>query len=95
MTELNKPVSRKTSAAKYEKSKHRRVILSLEPTAKVGVRLEGTRQTYRVDAEVFYEFAVRLWVAAVECRTKQLVKSGMTRRSATAQARKELLKELS
>ncbi len=94
MTNLTKKLYRKTSAIRFEKSKHRHVILSLEPTARLGVRLEGTRQTYKIDAEVVYEFAVRVWMTSVERRARQLIKAGMKARSARSQARKELSKEL-
>lgn len=59
MTELAKRIQRKTSARRFEKSKARKVILILEPPATIGVKLEGTRQTYRLDAEVLYEMAVQ------------------------------------
>jgi hypothetical protein len=59
MTDLNKRVVRISAARRYEKSKTRAVILSLEPPASVGVRLQGTRQTYRLEGESIYELAVR------------------------------------
>src|SRR5262245_58742316 len=89
MTKLEKSIRRKTSATRFEKSEHRAVIITLEPTATVGVRLEGTRQTYRLDAEVVYELAVRSHIAAIDKRTRELRKEGLPLRSARSKAAKE------
>jgi hypothetical protein len=95
MTDLTKTISRKTSAAIHEKSKRRRIILSFEPPAKVGVRLEGTRDTYKLDAEAVYVLAIKVFVADVERKAKRLMKDeGLPKRSALAKARKELRKTL-
>lgn len=95
MTELNSKVRRVTTARRHEKSKTRLVVLSLEPPALVGVRLQGTRQTYRLDAESVYELAVRDYLRRVERRAKQIHKTeSLPMRRATAKARKELKKEL-
>lgn len=94
MTELTKTVERRTKASRFEKSHRRRIVVVLEPTQKIGVRLEGTRQTYRLDIESLYEIAVRHHVAAVERRASQLRRTGINRRSAAAKARKELAADL-
>ena len=94
MTELNKPLSRRTGTTRYEKSKRRAIIISLEPVATIGVRLAETRQTYRVDAEVLYEFAVKQHEAQVEKRAGQIQKTGIRLGSARKQARKELAGDL-
>lgn len=95
MTELSKKVTRKTSARLYEKGQNRDIYLTLIPTARIGVRLAGTRQTYQIDAEAVYSIAVKLHLAEVERRAKQIAKAqGLAMRSARAKARKELAKDL-
>ncbi len=95
MTDLLKPLTRKTSARVHEKGQGRPVLLCLIPSAKVGVRLAGTRQTYTIDAEAVYSIAVKMHLQAVEKRAKQIHKSeGLKMRSATAKARKELAARL-
>lgn len=95
MTELNKPLRRVTSARRHEKSKTRAVVLSLEPPAQVGVRLQGTRQTYRLDAESVYEIAVQYHQRRVDKRARQIAKAeSLPLRRAMVKARKELQKEL-
>jgi phosphoglucomutase len=90
MTDLDKTVKRRSHATRTEASKSRRVIVTLEPDQKIGFRLEGTRDTYRLDIESGYELAVRSHVSDVEKRAQQLKKSGLRAASARAQARKEL-----
>jgi phosphoglucomutase len=95
MVSLKKTVRRKSNAARHEKSKTRFLILSLEAPNKIGVRLEGTRQTYRMHANGFYEMAVALHEAEIEKRAKQIVKAdGLKLRSARAKARRELQERL-
>jgi len=95
MTDLNKRVVRITGARRHEKSRTRAVILSLEPPASVGVRLQGTRQTYRLEGESIYELAVRHHEAQIEKRAKRIAKDELKpMRSARAKARKEMAKEL-
>lgn len=97
MTELKTIVRRSTSARRHEKSRTRCVMLSLEPPASVGVRLAGTRQTYRLEAESIYELAVRAHERAIERRAVQIRRNDPTCRSITsarAKARRELAKEL-
>ena len=95
MTDLHKRVVRISAARRHEKSRTRAVILSLEPPASVGVRLQGTRQTYRLDGECIYELAVRHHEAQIEKRTRRIAKEELkSMRSARVKARKELQKEL-
>jgi len=89
MTNLNKVIRRNTSAHRHEKSKTRAIILSLEPPAKVGVRLMGTRQTYRLDAESVYEIAVLAHERQIEREAKRLVKDCKSIREARAKARRQ------
>ena len=97
MTDLTKIVRRVSAARRHEKSQVRRVILSLEPPAQVGVRLQGTRQTFRLDAESIYELAVRHHEQRIEKRARAIKKERpeLRQASARAKARKELAKELS
>lgn len=95
MTDLNRRVARLTTARRHEKSKTRAVVLSLEPPASIGVRLAGTRQTFRLEAESVYELAVRSHTQRIERRAKAIAKSeGLKMRSALVKARKELSADL-
>lgn len=93
--DLNKKVARKSAARIHEKSRTRRAILTLEPTAFVGVRLEGTRQTYRLDAEELYSVAVKIHETRIEKLAKTIAKNeGVKLRSARAKARKKMAEKL-
>lgn len=95
MTDLNKTVKRRSRAARWEKSQRRQLIVTLEATQKIGVRLEGTRQTYRLDIESVYELAVRYHLARIERRAKELQKEeGLKKRSSLARARRDLAADL-
>lgn len=95
MTELTKKVSRRTRATVFERSVRRNVVVSLEPSQKIGLRLEGTRRTYRVDLEALYSLTVKLHLEEIERVTKRLMKlHGWTKRKARGEAAKELAKEL-
>jgi hypothetical protein len=95
MTNLNSTVRRITTARRHEKSKTRAVVLSLEPPAQVGVRLQGTRQTYKLDAESVYELAVRYHERRIEKLARTIAKAeSIPLKRATSKARRELAKEL-
>lgn len=95
MTDLLKTVRRRTISRRREQSKARPMIVSLEPGDVVGVKLAGTRQTYRVSIEGVYEYALRQHLARIEKRARQIAKSeGFKMRSALARARKELKDDL-
>lgn len=95
MTDLRKPVRRVSIGRRREKSKARAMIVSLEPGDLVGVRLQGTRQTFRLGIEQIYELAVRHHANKTDKRARQIAKSeGLRLRSATAKARKELKDDL-
>jgi hypothetical protein len=67
------------------------VILSLEPPAEIGVRLQGTKQCYRLGAEQVYEVAVRFHEKQVERRARQLAKAeSIPLKRAMTRARQEL-----
>lgn len=100
MTELTKPITRKTPETRYEKSQLRHIIASIEPagreSAVVGIRLAGTRQTYRIGVDAIYTIAVQRHLAKIEKEAKRLNKvERIPMRTARARARKALDKELS
>lgn len=94
MTDLIKPIKRVTRSERFSRGKHRRLIVSLEPGDVIGVRLQGTRQTYRLSIEAVYERAILAHVSRVEKRTKELKKTGLRSNTARARARKELEADL-
>lgn len=95
MTELLKTVRRVTRGRRREQSKSRPLVVSLEPGDIIGCRLQGSRQTFRVSIEGVYEYALRLHLARVEKRARQIAKSeGLKMRSAMVKARKELQEDL-
>ena len=82
MTPLTKPVRRLTVASRHEKSKTREIILSLEPPATIGVRLKGTRATYRLPAEAVYELAVINHARDIDREARRIAKEEGIRVSA-------------
>lgn len=98
MTELTRPIKRETPATVFERSQSRNLIVSIEPAGRdgavIGVRVKGTRQTYRIGVNSVYNMAVQLHVSKIEKRAKQLKKDGVPIRSARAQAKKGIDKEL-
>lgn len=99
MTDLTKPIKRKTPETRYEKSQHRNIIVSVEPagrdSAVIGFRLAGTRQTYRIGVQQGYNEAVQRHISKIAKKAKELHKDEkLPMRTARARARKELYKEL-
>ena len=98
MTELTKPVKRETRATQFDRSEHRNIIVSIEPAgnnAVLGVRLKGTRQTYRIGVGSVYVQAVELHIQRTEKLAKRIAKDEkLSMRSARSRARKEMTKEL-
>jgi hypothetical protein len=98
MTELTKPVKRETQATEFERSQNRNIIVSVEPVrnnAVIGLRLKGTRQTYRIGVASVYAQAVRLHLQSIEKEAKRISKDEhVPMRTARSRARKELTKEL-
>lgn len=95
MTELRKRVSRVTVSRRHEQSKSRAMVVSLEPGDLIGVRIQGTRQTYRISIEGVYLYAIRNHLAKIDKRARQIAKSeGIKMRSAMVKARKELAADL-
>lgn len=95
MTELRKRVSRVTISRRREQSKSRPLVVSLEPGDVIGCRVQGSRQTFRVSIEGVFEYAMRLHLAKIEKRARQIAKTeGLKMRSAVVKARKELASDL-
>ena len=99
MTDLNKPIARKTSETRFEKSQLRNIVVSIEPAGRdgavIGLRLAGTRQTYRIGVQSAYNAAVMHHIDKIAKETKRLCKAeGIPMRSAKAKARKEIAKHL-
>lgn len=95
MTDLNKVIRRVTRSRRHSQSKWRPLIVSLEPGDVIGVRLQGTRQTYRRAIETVYEDAIQHHVRRTEKRARQIAKDqGLKMRAAMAKARKELAEDL-
>lgn len=80
MTELTKPIVRVTNSTIFQKSASRNLIVSIEPCgsrgALIGLRIKGTRQTYRVGVNSVFNLALRQHLSAIEQRIKQLRKAG-------------------
>lgn len=90
---MKKPIHVVTAARRHEAGKTRNVVISLAPPAAVGARLQGTRQTYWLDAETVYEVAVHRFVRDVEMEARNIAKRDrITIASARAKARRELAK---
>jgi hypothetical protein len=63
-TRLTRPVTRETSVTVRDGGRVREVIVTLEPSCVLALRLKGTRTTYRVTADAVYHLAVKREVAA-------------------------------
>jgi hypothetical protein len=64
MTDLLKPVSRRSHGTIFEKSKERRVIVTLIPPNVLTFRLERTKGEYALTAEKCFQLAVEASVQA-------------------------------
>jgi hypothetical protein len=95
---LTKRVVRETPTTVFDRSKLRYLIVSVEPAGQqgtsIGLRIKGTRQTYRIGLRAVFQQAIRLHEQRIERRFNELKKAGIPPRSAKVQARKELNKEL-
>lgn len=95
MTDLVKTIRRRTVGQRRDRSRSRALVISLEPGDVVGIRMLGTRQTYRRSIEAVYEDAIRYHLAKIEKRARQIAKAeGLKMRSAMVKARKELSEDL-
>jgi hypothetical protein len=63
MTPLTRKVTRRSSETYRDRSKLRRIVITLYPTGFIGLRLEKTRQEETLSLPAAYEMAVRARVA--------------------------------
>ncbi len=95
---LTRPVIRETSTEVFDRSKSRNLIVSVEPAGRegtfIGIRVKGTRETYRLGLTSIFNLAISAHEGKVRRKAKELEKAGIKARSAKAQAAKELAKEL-
>lgn len=92
MTRLQKPVKRFTIGTVFERG-HRRIVVTLYPGDLIGLRLERTRREYTAPLATVFATVCRWEVdhqrRRFEAQVRELVKSGLPRRAAKKQARKE------
>jgi hypothetical protein len=63
MTPLTRKVTRRSSETYRDRSKLRRIVITLYPAGVIGLRLEKTRQEETLPLHLAYETAVRARVA--------------------------------
>jgi len=68
MTPLTRKVTRRSSETYRDRSKMRRIVITLYPTGIIGLRLEKTRQEEMLSLRLAYETAVRTRVAFERAR---------------------------
>ncbi len=59
MTDLNKPVRRRTSTSVRDGGRPRRIVVTLYPGDYLGLRQEGTRREETIALEAIYSAAVK------------------------------------
>lgn len=99
MTDLTKPIKRKTPVETFDRGKYRPLVVTIEPAghdnAVIGVRISGTRDTYRLGIQTILNMAIRKHQDDIQRKAKRIEKEeGLSKRSALAAARRELAKEL-
>lgn len=70
MTDLNKPVRRRSAATFRDRSKRRRIVVTLYPAGFIGLRLERCRREETISLEGVYEAAVKSRVAHERAQKK-------------------------
>lgn len=73
MTDLNKPVTRRSHVTVRSQGKNRQIVVMLHPNGTVKLRLLGTRRTEEVTLDAVYSLAVKQRVA-MEKRVKREAK---------------------
>ena len=68
MTPLTRKVTRRSSETYRDRSKMRRIVVTLYPSGVIGLRLEKTRQEETLSLRLAYETAVRARVAFERAR---------------------------
>lgn len=64
MTDLHKRVARRSHEVKRDRSKLRRIVVSLHPAGFIGLRLERTRREEILPIGAAYDVAVKMRVGA-------------------------------
>lgn len=64
MTDLNKPVRRRSFELKRDAGKMRRIVVTLYPAGFLGLRLEKTRREEVLPLQAAYDVAVKMRVAS-------------------------------
>lgn len=72
MTDLRKPVKRRSSELKRDRGRMRRIVVTLYPAGYIGLRLEKTRREETLPLIAAYDVAVKMRVALE--RVKRLMK---------------------
>lgn len=99
MTELTKSVKRKSPVSVYDRGKLRPLMVSIEPAGRdnavIGIRVAGTRDTYRLGIQTILNVAIRKHDDDTKRLAAKLQKEEqLSKRSALARARREMAKEL-
>jgi putative lipase involved disintegration of autophagic bodies len=68
---LKERIFLETRATVFERSKQREVIVSLDPSGVIGLRLKGTTRTYDLRVDACYHSAVKAEVSARAPRGKR------------------------
>lgn len=63
MTDLRKPVKRRSSELKRDRGRMRRIVVTLYPAGYIGLRLERTRREETLPLQAAYDVAVKMRVA--------------------------------
>ena len=63
MTPLSKPVTRRSHEMRRDRSKLRRIVVTLHPAGYIGLRLERTRREEVLSLAAAYDVAVKMRVA--------------------------------
>lgn len=64
MTDLTKPVRRRSNELKRDCGKLRRIVIAIYPAGFIGLRLEKTRREEVLPLSAAYDVAVKMRVAA-------------------------------
>lgn len=79
MTELNKPISRRTLETVRDRGRIRQLVVTLYPNGLIGIRPAGTRQEETTTIESVWSLATKQRVARerVEKKAKRKSKNGV------------------
>ena len=80
MTDLHKPIKRRTDATVRDGGKARRIVVTLYPGNTIGLRQEKTRREELISIEAAYSLAVKMRVAKEQAEKRKGGKRTMRRR---------------